>query len=126
LIPARRVVTDSDRVSGDQALEIDEVAGYLQENLGERLTALLAGLAEPSGVRRWANRESRPPPPAERRLREACEVFQLVLSAESTDTVRAWFIGRNPELGDESPVEAIAGGRFREVMAAARVFVAGG
>jgi hypothetical protein len=62
----------------------------------------------------------------ERRLREAYQVFQLVQSVESPHTVRAWFIGLNPQLDDESPAEALAEDRFREVMAAARAFVTGG
>ena len=62
---------------------------------------------------------------SERRLREAYAVFQLIMSAESPHTVRAWFIGLNPQLEDESPVEAIAANRFREVAAAARAFVSG-
>lgn len=107
-------------------LEIAEVAGYLQENLGQRLTALLAGLSDPKGVGRWARGENRPQPPMDRRLREAYQVFHVVQSVESPHTARAWFIGLNPQLDEESPAEAIAKDRFREVMAAARSFVAGG
>lgn len=108
------------------SLDIAEIAGFLQESLGQRVTALLAGVADPKGVGRWARGEHRPQPAIERRLREAYQVFQLVQSVESPHTVRAWFIGLNPQLGDESPAEAIAEDRFREVMAAARAFVTGG
>jgi len=108
------------------SLEISEVAGFLQENLGQRVTAFLAGAADPKGVGRWARGENRPQPAAERRLREAYAVFQLIMSVESPHTVRAWFIGLNPQLEDESPAEALAADRFREVAAAARAFVSGG
>jgi len=40
----------------------------------------------------------------------------------SPHTVRAWFMGANPELGDDSPTEALAADRFKEVFAAARSF----
>lgn len=108
------------------SLDIGDVATYLQENLGQRLTALLAGITDPKGVGRWAKRQNSPQPQMERRLREAYQVFQLVQSVESPHTVRAWFIGLNPQLDDESPAEALAEDRFREVMAAARAFVTGG
>ncbi|TCW18822.1 hypothetical protein EDD19_1484 [Dietzia cinnamea] len=35
-------------------------------------------------------------------------------------------MGMNPQLDDVSPAEALADGQHREVMAAARAFVAGG
>lgn len=40
--------------------------------------------------------------------------------------IRAWFVGMNPQLDDDSPAEAIHGGRLKEAMAAARAFAAGG
>ncbi len=109
------------------SLDIAEVAEFLQENLGQRVTAMLAGVSDPGSVGRWAKRENRPQPAIDRRLREGYGVFQLVQSVESPHTVRAWFIGLNPQLDDnESPVEAIAADHFRAVLAAARAFVAGG
>jgi len=39
-------------------------------------------------------------------------------------TQRAWFIGMNPVLGDDSPADAIHDGRFHEAMGAARNFIA--
>ncbi len=109
------------------SLDIAEVAEFLQENLGQRVTAMLAGVSDPGSVGRWAKRENRPQPAIDRRLREGYGIFQLIQSVESPHTVRAWFIGLNPQLDDdESPVEAIAANHFREVLAAARAFVAGG
>ena len=45
---------------------------------------------------------------------------------DSSRVVKAWFIGLNPQLDDESPAEAIREGRLKEAMSAARAFVAGG
>lgn len=39
------------------------------------------------------------------------------------DLARAWLIGMNPDLGDESPLGAIADGRGADAMAAAREFI---
>lgn len=105
---------------------IAQVAGYLQEVLGRKLVATLAGVNDPKAVGRWAEGERAPRHAAEERLRTAYQVFRLLLSEESQYTVRAWFIGLNPQLNDESPVAAIREGRFQEVWVAAKAFVAGG
>ena len=107
-------------------MNISEIARFLQENLGQRLTALIAGVSDPKGVGRWATKKNLPQPAIERRLRCAFQVFHLVQSVESPHTVRAWFIGVNPQLEDISPAEAIGEDKFRDVMAAARAFVVGG
>ena len=107
-------------------VDVTEIARFLQENLGQRLTALLAGLNDPKGVGRWVSGKNHPQPSMEARLQCGYQVFHLVQSVESPHTVRAWFIGMNPQLDDASPAEAIAEDRFREVMAAARAFVVGG
>jgi len=111
-----------------QAVEsnIEQVATYLQEVLGRKLVANLAGVSDPKAVGRWAAGERAPRHSAEERLRTAYQVFRLLLSEESKHTVRAWFIGLNPQLNDESPVAAIREGRFQEVWVAAKAFVAGG
>jgi len=42
------------------------------------------------------------------RLRDAVSIAELLLSVESTATVRAWFVGENPMLGDRAPAIVIA------------------
>ena len=59
----------------------------------------------------------------ERRLRDAFQVFSLIHEADGAEVARAWFIGMNPELGDDSPVEQLAAGNARAVLAAARSYV---
>jgi hypothetical protein len=111
---------------GSVHVSVPEIAAFLQENLGQRLTALIAGVSDPRGVGRWATSKNNPQPAIENRLRCAFQVFHLVQSVESPHTVRAWFVGMNPQLEDASPAEAIAEDKFRDVMAAARAFVVGG
>ncbi|MFT4220189.1 MAG: hypothetical protein QM611_06695 [Microbacterium sp.] len=62
----------------------------------------------------------------ERKLRNTFQVYGLLSSVEGDHTVRAWFMGMNPQLDDDSPAEALAAERFREVASAARAFAAGG
>ena len=48
------------------------------------------------------------------------------MTKEGPYTVRAWFVGLNPQLGDESPAAAVREGRTRDVLVAAKAFLAGG
>lgn len=114
---AHRQVTES---------SIAQITQYLEEVLGRKLVATLADVKDPKAVTRWASGERAPRTGAEERLRAAYQIFRLLLTAESPHTVRAWFIGLNPQLDDESPILAIQEGRFQEAMVAARAYIAGG
>jgi hypothetical protein len=105
---------------------IEQITIFLEEVLGRKLVAALAGVADPKAVGRWASGERSPRPAAEEKLRVAYQVFRLLLAEESKHTIRAWFIGLNPQLNDESPVMVIRAGRFQEVMVAAKAYVSGG
>ncbi len=107
-------------------IEINEIARYLQELLGQKLVAYMAGVSDPKVVGRWAQGTQSPRNEPERRLRAAFQICHLLVSQDNAHTVRAWFIGMNPQLGDDSPAEAIHDGRLKEALAAARSFVSGG
>jgi hypothetical protein len=110
------------------AAPVSEIAGVLQELLSRRLTAYIAGVSDGKTVGRWASgdmaeiRDHK----TEQRLRATYEITQLLMSYDSAQTVKAWFIGLNPQLGDVSPAEAIHDGQLKETFAAARAFIAGG
>ncbi len=108
------------------SFEIKDVARYLQEGLGQRLVAYMAGVSDPKRVGRWARGTQAPRDDAERRLRAAFQIFHLLLTKESDHVTRAWFIGMNPQLDDDSPAEAIRAGNLKEALAAARAFTEGG
>ncbi len=105
--------------------EVDVVVAYLREQLGERLTAVIAGVTDASIIRAWAAGEAKPEPATERTLRATYEVTQMLLQVDSAETVRLWFSGMNPDLDDEAPGLVI-----REdpaaVLSAARIFVVHG
>lgn len=107
-------------------MDIADVAGYLQEVLGQKLVAHMASVRDPKGVGQWARRAQTPRLEAERRLRAVYQVLHLLLTVDSPHVARAWFIGMNPQLNDEAPADAIRDGRLREVLAAAQAFVSGG
>ncbi|HEY3829960.1 MAG TPA: hypothetical protein VGL57_12245 [Solirubrobacteraceae bacterium] len=105
---------------------IKDVVVYMQEVLGQKLVAYIAGVSDPRTVGRWAAGERAPRAEHEQRLRCAYQTFQLLLTEESPHTVRAWFLGLNPQLDDESPAQSIHEGNSRGVLVAAKAFLAGG
>ena len=107
---------------------VQEIAGRLQELLSRRLTAYVAGVDNGRTVARWATGEITEirQQDTEQRLRAAYEIALLLLSQDSPETVRAWFLGMNPQLGDISPAEAIHEGHLKDAFGAARAFMAGG
>lgn len=102
-----------------------EIAAFLRDHLGVQLTALLADV-DVRTVNRWAADEGSPRETAEKRIRAAYQVFRLLEGFEASPTIRAWFMGMNPQLDDLSPTEAIANDQYRDVMSAARAFASGG
>src|SRR3954454_16395026 len=84
-------------------LDIPSLARSLQDVLGQRLVAVIAGVSDARAVGKWARGERTPHPDAEKRLRLAFEVTQLLLQRDSSETVRAWFGGMNPYLDDRAP-----------------------
>lgn len=106
-------------------LAVGSVVNYLLERLGDGLTALIAGVGEAGLVRAWAASEITPEAGTERRLRQAFLVTQLLLQTESPESVRAWFVGMNPTLGDKAPALVIAEDP-EAVVEAAYTFLANG
>ena len=101
-----------------------DLSRSLQEILGPRLTAIVAGVDDVATLRRWAGGQP-VPGQAMARLCTALEAAETLLTVESRATVRAWFVGMNAVLDDTSPALAIASDPDR-VLLAARVFAAYG
>jgi hypothetical protein len=76
--------------------------------LGEALVAVIAGVDDAEIVRQWARGEWLPPPAIVKRLRATLDVVELLLEREGAATVRAWWMGMNPDLGDEAPALVVA------------------
>ncbi|AXG79729.1 XRE family transcriptional regulator [Streptomyces paludis] len=106
-------------------LQTPGIAQFLQDTFGQKLTAYIAGIADPKHVRNWCTGQSTPRFDSELRLRAAFQVFQVIARAENPHTARAWMIGMNPQLEDDSPLEVIAEGRVKDAMAAARSYIKG-
>ena len=104
-------------------LPIAAIAGYLQGVLGQRLTAFIAGVQDAEAAGQWARGDQTPHPEAEVCLRNTFPVVELLTQYEEADTVRAWFSGMNPYLGDAAPARVI-GTEPAAVLNAARAFLA--
>ena len=112
-----------------QALRVPiaEMTDELRRLLTSRLVAYIAGVKDARTVNRWANGTiSDVRVESEKRLRAAYEIMALLLRFEGPGTIRAWFIGMDPFLGDASPADAIHRGQVHEALGAARSFIAYG
>ncbi len=108
---------------------LSEIARTLEQVLSRRLTAVIVGVKDGKTIARWAsgNTEEIRNDETEQRLRTTYQIVLLLLqSQDSQQTVKAWFIGLNPQLGDVSPAEAIRNGQLQDALAAARAFIVGG
>ena len=119
-VPRARIVRDAHAHAVE--LGISDIAAALQTQLGQALLGVIVNKTERT-LTRWTKAAVRPPHASEQLLRDTFQVVELLTSAESADVARAWFMGMNPQLDDESPAEALSTGRARDVMAAARAFI---
>jgi hypothetical protein len=101
------------------------IVGSLQDILGQRLVAVIAGVSDARAVGKWVRGQRSPHPEAEQRLRNAYQIVQLLLERESAETIRAWFVGMNPDLEDQAPA-FVLGEDPVGVLQAARAFLAHG
>jgi hypothetical protein len=106
---------------------IGKIARELQSLLGQKYTALLAGIRDPKAVGEWARDERTPHSAVAERLRCAFLIVCLLREAEETsETIQAWFTGMNPYLDDRSPIFLIREDQAALVLRAARAFIAQG
>jgi hypothetical protein len=104
---------------------VSQIAGELENLLGQRLTVVIAGVSDAKAVAKWARGERTTRPEAEQRLRDAYYIIHLLLQAEAPSTIRAWFSGMNPGLDDRAPA-LVLGDDAPRVLQAARTFLAHG
>lgn len=105
--------------------DLADAARELSYALGPKLVAALAGTADREALARWAAGDgSAPTEEVAANFLVARQVWRDIAAVDGGDVTRAWFVGMNPNLGDDSPVTAIREGRHRQVAAAGRVFLA--
>ena len=102
-------VTESQRLDDEATTRpIREIAAYLQEAVGQRVAAAIAGLIDAKQIGRYA-RDGGPEPhgATERRLREGYKVVRMLVDAYDAKTARAWLFGTNTRLDHNAPIEVL-------------------
>ncbi|WP_338031427.1 hypothetical protein [Diaminobutyricibacter tongyongensis] len=128
--PVKRVnmaTTTRDAHALSANIGIREITRRLNSALGATLVASLAGSEDPKITYRWAQLDG-PEPQAEavRRLQFAHTQWLAIAASEGENVARMWFIGSNPLLDYDTPVDAIRENRFKEAAAAAAAMVEDG
>lgn len=105
---------------------ISEVAGYLQQHLGQKVTAYLSGINDAKLVGQWASGKVEPRPLAGFRLRSAFHAASFLIDAFGDETAQAWFFGTNSLLDTQAPAYVLRHGEeprdWSDVVLAAKAF----
>jgi hypothetical protein len=117
-----------EQVSDEAALlTIQEITAYLQEHLGQRMTAYLSGVKDPKMVARWIAGQNLPRDAVQIRLREGYQAARLITDAYGAETAKAWLFGSNAELGNQAPAYVLRSARdwedLRSLMPAVHAFL---
>lgn len=102
---------------------IQQVVTELNAELGATLVAALSGTRNSKEPYGWEAGDAPPEQGAEQRLRLAHHLFNVLAAEEGGDVARAFFIGSNPVLNDDTIITALREGRFDEARAAVRAFI---
>ncbi|HZJ51970.1 MAG TPA: XRE family transcriptional regulator [Actinomycetota bacterium] len=121
------LVIAPEQVSEEAArLPINEIAEFLQQHLGQRMTAYLSGVTDPKMVSRWIAGRNMPRDEPQMRLREGYQVVRMLAGAYGDETAKAWLFGSNTRLDDQAPAYILRHSSnwedLRFVVPAARTF----
>jgi hypothetical protein len=105
-------------------MDVPQLAGWLLETLGQKITAVGVGLRDARPVREWRN-GGRIKEDNEERLRLLYRVARTITLLYDPQTARAFLRSASPYLNDNGPVLAIAALDERAVLEALRAFLEG-
>lgn len=104
---------------------LKQVVRELIDLLGPTVVATVGGVNETRAVMQWLKGRK---PQRPHVLRFTLQLARMIAVKEDVVTIRAWFQGANPSLGDRSPALLLRNKAFEDVqgplMAAARSFAA--
>ncbi|MBM6622100.1 hypothetical protein JTF08_10815 [Micrococcaceae bacterium RIT802] len=107
-------------------LGIREIVRRLNAGLGPTLVAALSGSKDRRISHKWAKDDGPEPNAAAfRRLMTGIRLWTELTDTHGEHVARLWFIGSNPWLEEDSPIEAVMEGRFKEVRVAANAMLTG-
>jgi hypothetical protein len=106
--------------------DIARIAAFLQDVLGQKVTAYLGGLRDAKVVGRWVRGQVDPRDTVKMRLRAGYQAARMIAEAYGPETAKAWFFGCNTRLDDEAPASVLRRARtpdeLRHVVPSARAF----
>lgn len=103
---------------------VADKARYLVNRLGPTLVAAGIGFRNRKVISEVSeNLDEAFSDEQKKRVNVMYEIWNKVSKSEGDDLARAWFIGANPWLNDESAVSSIREDRFSQVRAAAQAMV---
>lgn len=103
---------------------LQEIAAELQEALGQRLVAYAAGVRSPKLVGRWATGTvDKPRDETEARVRLLYRVKRTLGECYDDRTIRAFLVSANPDMRDQTPIDAIRDGHGIDAVRAAQAFL---
>jgi hypothetical protein len=110
-------------------LALPNLVSALVDIIGKKLVAYVCKAKDVRTVDHWVE-GTEPYRDADQKLRTTYHVVRLLSDYESNGTVQSWLMGLNPQLGDVSPARLLRENDLetagREVLRAARAFLAGG
>lgn len=119
-----------DETLDDEAatLALIDLAGYLQQRLGQRIAARLVGLGDAKQLGRYCKSGGpKPRPVIDLRLREAYKLVGMITNAFDDGVARSWLLGTNSRFADRAPIDVFSAAtkpeEFTPIRAAARRFV---
>src|SRR5712692_6478700 len=113
--PPARSRADLEAYKHATQLPFPEIVRELEQLLGARLVAYIAGVTEARAVREWVASERAPRPHIPAKLRMALRIALIIAQSDDAGVARAWFQGLNPELDDRSPARMHRDGELDEV-----------
>lgn len=103
---------------------VSDRAGYLVNRLGPTLVAAGIGFRNRKVISEVSeNLDEAFSDEQKKRINVMYEIWNKVSNSEGDDIARAWFIGANPWLNEDSAISAIREDRFSQVRAAAQAMV---
>lgn len=105
-------------------MDIHRIVHALNAALGPTLVAALSGSKDAKQPIKWAKPDGpTPSPDFQRRLQLAHRTWIRLEPVEGEHVARAWFIGGNPLLNEDTPLTAIREDRPQELDAAVDAFL---
>lgn len=127
--PAALDAAEADIARRAVLIDIEEMASFLQDHLGQKLTAYLAGINDAKAVGNWAAGRAQPSAIVRERLRAAYRIAALFAATYGDQAAQGWLFGANSALDDQAPAATMrtAGtpDEIARVVPLARAFVRG-